>query len=311
MKGLHLPSKITRSFNLTKLKVVDKAPEIYVFVGDVALVGAIISAIRGTFKFVEHLKTYESNLEKIQRIEDAQKAGHGDEELRSIDIKAARREARIELFKGGVKSYALTALFGFGSAASNAAALGLMKGKYLTTASVLATTVADKTFLEDAVREKYGEDELRALQTECPDPKEITAHVDEKTGEVVEESKGSTYHSIFAKFFDEANPNWVKSAEENRNFLYKAEEMANYLLEGRGYFYLNDVYAILGIPKTKAGELYGWVWDPNKVHQISFGIFREDSRAAREFVNGFERSILLEFNCDKEPIVGRLPMADK
>ena len=312
MKGLRLPSNVTRGFGKAKLTLSEHSSDITMVIGVITLVGSIAEAIHGTFKFMEHLKTYESNLEKINKVQKAQEAGQGDEELMSIDIKAAKREAALELAKGGVKSYWPTAVLGVGSVVSFGASVGLMKAKYLRTSAVLATTIADKTFLENAVRDKYGEEELRNLQTEMPDEKEINAHVDESTGKVVEEPKSPVYHSIFAKFFDEANPNWTKSPEDNRMFLQQKEQMANWYLENRGYLFLNDVYASLGIPKTKAGEICGWIWNPDGgIHQVSFGIFRKDSEAARAFVNGFERSILLEFNCERTPIIGDLPMEDQ
>ena len=66
---------------------------------------------------------------------------------------------------------------------------------------------------------------------------------------------------------------------------------------------LNDVYEALGIDKTKAGQVVGWVYDPeNPNHKgdnfVSFGIYDQDNERARAFVNGKERVILLNFNVD-------------
>ena len=131
MKGLRLPATITRGFGKVKLSASEHSSDIAAVVGFITLAGSIASAIHGTFKFMEHLKTYESNLEKIDRVEKAQQAGQGDAELMAIDVKAAKREAKIELVKGGVKSYWMTAAFGVGSAVSFGAAVGFMKAKYL------------------------------------------------------------------------------------------------------------------------------------------------------------------------------------
>ena len=58
---------------------------------------------------------------------------------------------------------------------------------------------------------------------------------------------------------------------------------------------------MLGIPRSKAGQVVGWIYDPeNPVGDnfVDFGIYEADREKARDFVNGYERSILLDFNVD-------------
>ena len=58
---------------------------------------------------------------------------------------------------------------------------------------------------------------------------------------------------------------------------------------------------MLGIPKTKAGQIVGWVYDeknPNGDNFVDFGIYDMNKERARAFVNGYERTILLDFNVD-------------
>ena len=311
MKWPKLPTSVTRGFNRVKLAAGEKSPEIAGVIGVISIVGSIATAIRGTIKFVESFHEYEEELEKIERLEERKAAGTTDKELLAIDLGKARTAAKVKLVKSGVKCYLPTVIFGATGIGAFEIAAGIWKGRAITYAGVASTALADKAFLENGVREKYGEEALRSLLTEKVDG-DIVAHVDEKTGEVVEESGPKyEYHSQFSKFFDEASPHWVKNAEDNRFFLQKKEEMANWLLEQKGFLKLNEVYTSLGIPNTKAGEIYGWIWKPGKLHQVSFGIFDVGSLAARNFVNGFERSILLDFNCEKEPIIGRLPLDDK
>ena len=57
---------------------------------------------------------------------------------------------------------------------------------------------------------------------------------------------------------------------------------------------------MLDIPKTKAGQKVGWIYDkknPTGDNYVDFGIYSSDV-AKRRFVNGYERSILLDFNVD-------------
>ena len=64
---------------------------------------------------------------------------------------------------------------------------------------------------------------------------------------------------------------------------------------------MNDVYEMIGIPKTKAGQIVGWIYDeknPVGDNFVDFGIYDVNNEAKRDFVNGYERSILLDFNVD-------------
>ena len=58
---------------------------------------------------------------------------------------------------------------------------------------------------------------------------------------------------------------------------------------------------MLGIPATRAGQQVGWIYDkndPNKDNFVDFGIYDTNRPSNRDFVNGYERTILLDFNVD-------------
>jgi hypothetical protein len=63
---------------------------------------------------------------------------------------------------------------------------------------------------------------------------------------------------------------------------------------------VNDVYDMLGIPRSQAGAVVGWVLSRNGTTDdfISFGVFEDRSDKVRDFVNGREGAILLDFNVD-------------
>jgi hypothetical protein len=67
----------------------------------------------------------------------------------------------------------------------------------------------------------------------------------------------------------------------------------------RGHVFLNEVYDILGIPRSQAGAIIGWVLtgDGSTDNYLNFGIF-DDNDSAIDFVNGREGSVLLDFNVD-------------
>ena len=73
------------------------------------------------------------------------------------------------------------------------------------------------------------------------------------------------------------------------------------MLKAQGYLFLNDVYKLIGVPATRAGQIVGWVYDeknPVGDNYVDFNIMDINSERARAFVNGYERSILLDFNVD-------------
>lgn len=104
--------------------------------------------------------------------------------------------------------------------------------------------------------------------------------------------------SFYARWFNEKCLAWTKHPEQNLMFLKMQQQYANEILRAKGYLFLNEVYDMLGIPKTKAGQVVGWVYDPNSTtcdSYVDFGIF---SHHNEDFVNGYENSILLDFNVD-------------
>jgi hypothetical protein len=106
--------------------------------------------------------------------------------------------------------------------------------------------------------------------------------------------------SPYAKFFDAASKEWEKDADYNLFFLRSQEAYANDLLMSRGHLFLNEVYKQLGFPETKAGQVVGWRYDPSRTdidNFVSFGIY-DVRQANRNFVNGYEPVILLDFNVD-------------
>ena len=108
-------------------------------------------------------------------------------------------------------------------------------------------------------------------------------------------------HSPYAKIFDEYNPNWEKSPEHNLFFLKSVQNFMNDKLRANGHVFLNEVYKELGFEDTKAGQVVGWIYDPenpNGDNYIDFGIYDPKDEKARDFVNGYERVILLDFNVD-------------
>ena len=104
--------------------------------------------------------------------------------------------------------------------------------------------------------------------------------------------------SQYARFFDEGCPKWEKDPEYVNLFLRCQQGYANDLLKTRGLLFLNEVYDLLGIPRTKEGAVVGWVYDeknPVGDNKVDFGLALDMNR---NFINGWENRPLLDFNVD-------------
>lgn len=129
----------------------------------------------------------------------------------------------------------------------------------------------------------------------------VTIKLDE--GAVVDREKYDV--SPYARWFDDKSIAWSKDPENNKFFLLRQQDYANEKLKMRGYLFLNDIYDMLGIPRSKAGQVVGWIYDPTDATRdsyVDFGIFNIRNR---DFVNEYEGCLLLDFNVDG-PILDRI-----
>ena len=104
--------------------------------------------------------------------------------------------------------------------------------------------------------------------------------------------------SQYGRFFDNGCPGWNTDSECTLLFLKQQQAYANDLLRSRGHIFLNEIYDMLGIPRTKIGQIVGWVYDeknPIGDNYISFDIYGDQNV---DFVNGRSDKALLDFNVD-------------
>ena len=203
-----------------------------------------------------------------------------------------------------VKLYSVPAAIGAASIASIITSHSISRRRYSAMAAAYATV--DKGFkaYRKNVVERFGDEVDRQLKYGIK-PTEIKEKVTDEDGKTKTVKKTidvvEDLPSDYARFFDESNPYWQKDAEFNCMFLRAQQSFFNDKLRVEKRVFLNDVYKALGFPTTKAGQVVGWVYDPERSdidNYIDFGIWDVHKAAVRDFVNGYERSILLDFNVD-------------
>lgn len=293
----------TRAFGKAALQLKKHSPEILVVAGCVGGVVSAVMACKATTKAGDILNETKKTLDVIHTgMENSQIEGT---EYTKED---GKKDLTIVYAQTGVK---FAKLYG-PAVVLGAASIGCILGshhilKKRNVALAAAYAGIDKTFKEyrERVVDRFGKDLDRELRYNIK-AKEIEETVTDENGEEktvttpVQEASINTV-SDYARFFDESCAGWSKDPEFNLMFLRRQQDYANEKLRKRGYLFLNEVYAMLGMDATKAGQIVGWIYDekhPIGDNYVDFNIYNGDSERARAFVNGKERSILLDFNVD-------------
>jgi len=281
------------------------SPEILLGIGIVGTVASTVLACRATMKVEGVLDNHK---EKVDKINFAwQKVQDGEIPLEEYSEKDKQKDLVVTYSQTAVdfiKLYGPAITLGVASLACIVAGHGIMKKRNL--ALMAAYKAVEEGFMayRKRVIEEHGE-EADYMYKNGLRKQEITEmaytdaegvkHKAQKKQVLVEDPNGL---SVYARFFDESCEQWSKNPEYNLMFLRSQQNYYNDMLKARGHVFLNEVYDALGIPRTQAGAVVGWVLGESGDNCIDFGIFDGDRPRARDFVNGYERSILLDFNVD-------------
>jgi hypothetical protein len=289
-----IPSAVNRAVSRRALEAGKISPTLLFGVGVVGMVGSTVLACRATLK-VEEIVT-----ETKARIDHAKSLEHENQE-------SPEKEYTPEDFQKAASVIYARAAVNIGrlyvpSLLLGAASIGCLTKSHnilvQRNAALTAAYVAiDEAFTQyrSRVVAKYGEDQDREFRYST----EVVEIVDEK-GKIQTETRVSADGaSMYARFFDEYSTSWSKDPEYNWAFLTAQQKWCNDKLRMRGHMFLNEVYDELGLERTKAGQVVGWILrkDGSGDNFIDFGLYLDDPRV-RNFINGREGSILLDFNVD-------------
>lgn len=302
MNKTEVINKVSRTFYKAKLGLIKHSPEILVFAGITGTITSAVLACRATTKLSGILEDTKDDIEKIHECAADEK--YADEYTKED----SKKDITIVYIQTGVKLaklYAPSVSLGVLSITSILCGHNILRKRNIALAA--AYTAVDKSLKDyrSRVIERFGETvdrELRYnIKAKTITETEIDENGNEKTVEKTVDVIDLPNVSEYAKFFDEYSEEWEKDADYNLTFLRLQQQYANDLLKAKGYLFLNDVYGLLGFPKTKAGQVVGWIYEPNnssRSNYVDFGIYDGNREVKRAFVNGYERSILLDFNVD-------------
>ena len=302
MKINNLVNGATRTFNRAGLKLKKYSPEIMVTAGVIGVVASAVMACKATTKASSIVDEMKEEMDEIREAVDmVDEKTYSKEDL--------KRDTAIVYLQTGVKFaklYGASIALGTLSITSILVGHNILRKRNLALAA--AYTAIDTSFkaYRGRVVERFGKELDKELRYNIKAKEVEETVIDKKTGEekVVKKTidvADPNEYSDYARFFDDGCNGWSKDPEFNLMFLKQQQSYANDLLKSRGHLFLNEVYDLLGIQRTKAGNIVGWIYDeknPVGDNFVDFGIYDINRPKNRDFVNGYERTIILDFNVD-------------
>ncbi len=314
MKSNKIINSVSNAFGKVGFKLKKHSPEILVVVGVAGTVVSAVMACRATLKVDEVMGDTKETLNKIHEAKEKGCTAVG----KDYTEEDAKKETTQVYIRTGVKLarlYAPAVSIGILSITSILLSNNIMRKRNVALAAAFAALDKDFKSYRSRAIERFGKEVDKELKYNIKAEETTETVTDEETGEekeikktkfVVNPSDISGYARFFEKYTTDEegnsipNPHWDSNNEYNLMFIKAQENYANDLLRSKKRLFLNEVYAMLGLPATKAGQVVGWVFDaenPIGDNYVDFGLYR-DNLSYSDYVNGFEPAILLDFNVD-------------
>lgn len=285
-------SKLGPKFGKATLMLKQKSPEILIGVGIIGVGATAFLASKATLQLEGILDEKEDQMKKVNLAKDEMSDDVYSEEDYQKDVTIVYAQSAMKV----VKAYAPAVTVGAASIGCLLGAHNIMKRRNVAIAA--AYKMLEKGFDEyrGRVVDELGADKDRQFRYNTTTVKEDVIEEDEKGNKKVVKKEVQKADpngvSVYAKFFDETSTQWSKTPEYNHIFIKGQQNYANDLLRSRGHIFLNEVYDMLGLERTQAGAVVGWVLGEGDDY-VDFNLYSKENA---DFINGHEMSILLDFN---------------
>lgn len=274
---------LSRKISMLKLSAKKHSPEICLGLGLIGTAVGTILACKATRKLDEILERKETIVEKIDN-----EVAKNSPDYTQEDGEKDKAVTQLETIGLVIKAFAPAVIVTGVSYAAIINGHRILKKRNVALMAAYATL--DKKFKDyrSRVAERFGE------EVESQINRGVKVIKDENGNEVVQEPVKSESNEDYSRFFDKFSHYYSDDHDENVIFLKAQERYANDLLISKGYLFLNDVYDTLGLERTKAGQVVGWIYDPENGegdNYVSFGL-----HANKDFLEGNNDVALLDFN---------------
>ena len=298
-------ASVSRSLYKVGFKLKKHSPEILIVTGVIGIVTSTVMACKATTKVNDIVDETKDMVDKIHdAVENKKHTSDGEEYTQEV----ANKDLTIVYAQTGlkfVKLYGPAVAIGIASIGCIVGSNHILRKRNIALAAAL--TAMETSFKEYRGRliDRFGKDLDHELRFGIKAKEVEEKVVDEKGKETtvtktVEVVDPNAIHSIYSVVFCEGNSGWTRNAELNKVFLIQQQNYANDKLKLNGVLTLNEVYDMIGAPRTAYGQIAGWVYtDDSSIGDnfVDFGIFDVNNEKACDFVNGYEKSIILDFNC--------------
>jgi hypothetical protein len=252
-------------------------------------------ACRATLKVGEVLEQHEAATKKLLNDPKYQHDGDQAKDLAKLKVRLAVDIVKPYLLPLGLGVVSIAALTG------SHVILTKRNG-----AIMAAYAGLDRAFKEyrSRVSDEFGNDVDRRLSAGAS---EFLTEEKLADGSVLIDSKkeldGRFGGSAYAVVFDELSSKFSREPGRNAMTIQMIQNYANDKLRAHGHLFLNEVMDMLGLPRTKAGAVVGWFYDPKNEkstgdNYVDFGVFTGDDEWIEAFLDGKESIVVLDFNVD-------------
>lgn len=290
-----------------KTTIKAKSPEILAVAGIATSVAAIVKACKATPKISKILDDRKNKLKAVEElVNDPEKAKKCDYDA-DVDAKKDKRIINIQAAVGVAKELLVPIALETTSILCFLGSHKLLKKRTVALTAACNAAVSEFKKYRKNVIERFNETVDNELLHGVKSEKIDTIETDEngkekKVKKTINVADNIKSNSIYSAIFDAANSKyWSKDSWENKNFIKSVQKDANAKLIKNGYIFLNDVRKMLGLQPTIAGQVVGWIWDPedaDRASNIDFGLFNSTDEYTLRFLDGYENVVMLDFNVD-------------
>lgn len=278
------------------------APEILVGSGLAGFGVTVYSACRATVKTQDILERRDQCIAFLEQHHE------GD------DLEEKVRDANKLARQGIVKAYIPAVTAGVASTALILGGYRMINGRLVATAAAYKALETGFDRYRGNVRSEFGDEVdwrmLNGIKKEDDEAAEQeralnrAIEADNKRKRLHHKKKHTAYQNIYSQIFDHYSDRWQYfwTPDQVLSYLRKKEREANDMLRIRKHLFVNEVYDLLGLPRTAEGQVTGWIITKgNPDSFVSFGLDAIPEDKLREILStecNEDIRIRLNFNPD-------------
>lgn len=308
MSKVDLMAKGTQTLAKIKFNAIKHSPVILLGVGLVGGVTAAVLACKETTKAHEIKEKKDATLQEIKEV----RAMTDEEEYSTTEYRKDVTKAYGLAVVNYAKLYAPSVILGTVSIASILSSYGIMRKRNIALAGSLAASLEEFRKYRERVIEKYDENvdnELRYGVKTVTQEEKITDEkgkikTSKKEFEVVDKENIRGPYSVV---FDDGNVNWEPAWDRDENwdrpakYVSDMERFFNDQLQSRGYLFWSECLEQMGFADQIVEKHHtdGWTYVKG-VHEpyVDLGVFKTNITKNRDFINGYEKAVILNPNVE-------------